>query len=480
MQRPHRYGQISPVRRLLISILAAAAAVPATAEAHVSPAGCSTTDIGLVLQSSATKARPGRVVTYTALATNFTGTACDVSLSAATFTPPTGPEVALGAIEVPVSATPKTLGTFQWTAPATTGPVTAKLAVTGTVHDAAHSSVSIAKTLGVQVVDPKLTLTMTPEPATGPAPLTVVFHYRLTNTSVPAGNLTAPSINHPECKTGAVYASGDADGDNAIDTGETWEFTCKRVFETRGSYSANAVASATSALDGESVSGSAPTTTVTAEKPVSTAHLTLTRAATPASGFAPLSVTHSYTVVNDGPSTPVSDVKVQDGSCGPVTTSAANVPLGPGESRSFSCSAFFGTVGTFTTTAIASGTDTITGDLVASAEVAASVTVSSPTPLPAPGGSGDDDATPKPSTRVTFAYTGRFTPARSCKGTVTLALKAGTKTLATKRVKLDRKCRYKVSFTIARTRLGKATKVKISAKQARRSATRTLPVPQLR
>lgn len=477
MQGLHRYGQISPVRRLLISILAAAAALPATAEAHVSPAGCSTSGMGLILQSSG-PARPGQVVTFTALATNPAGTACDVSLSAVTITPPTGPQVALGAAEVPVAAGLKALGTAQWTAPATTGPATAKVAVTGTLHDAAHSPVNIEKTLSVMVVDPQLMLTMTAEPASGPAPLAVTFHYLVKNTSVPAGNLTAPSVNHPECKTAVEYASGDADGDNAIDTGETWEFTCKRTYETRGSYSANAVASATSALDGGTVSTFAPTLTVTAEKPVSTAHLTLTRAATPASGFAPLSVTHSYTVTNDGPSTPISDVKVQDGSCSPVTTSAANVRLEPGVSRTFTCSAVFGTIGTFTTTAIASGTDTITGDLVASAEVSTSVTVAArPNPLPSPGGSDDD---PTPSTRVTFAYTGRFTPARSCKGTVTLALKAGTKTLATKRVKLDRKCRYKVSFTIVRTRLGKATKVKVSAKQGRRSASRTLAVPKLR
>jgi hypothetical protein len=471
----------SPVRRLLITILAAAAALPATAAAHQSPAGCTSSNVSILFESPAT-VRPGQVVTYTARATNAGATACDVSLSSAAITPPTGPQFPLGAAEVPVAAGVKTLGTAEWTAPATTGPATAKLTAAGTLHDVAHSPVAVEKTLSVMVVDPKVELTMTPEPATGPAPLTVTFHYFLKNTSVPAGDVTAPSINHPECAS-VVYAGGDADHDTAIDTGETWEFTCTRTFATRGTYSANAVASATSASDGGSVSAFAPTTTVTAEKPVSTAHLTLTRAATPASGFAPLAVTHTYTVVNDGPSTPIADVEVQDGSCSPVTTSAADVPLGPGESRAFTCSAVFAAIGTFTASAIASGTDTITGDPVASAGVAASVTVASaPNPLPSPGGSGagDDDEGATPSTRVSFAYTGRFTPGRSCRGTVTLTLKAGTKTLATKRVKLDRKCRYKVSFTVARTRLGKATKVRIRATQARRSASRTLPVPKLR
>jgi hypothetical protein len=102
-----------------------------------------------------------------------------------------------------------------------------------------------------------------------------------------------------------------------------------------------------------------------------------------------------------------------------------------------------------------------------------------PTPTPTPASTPTPSPTTKPSKNVTFAYTGRFTPARACRGTVTLSLKAGTRTLATKRVRLDRKCRYKVSFTVTRTRLGKATRVTIMAKQALRSASRTLLVPKV-
>jgi hypothetical protein len=80
--------------------------------------------------------------------------------------------------------------------------------------------------------------------------------------------------------------------------------------------------------------------------------------------------------------------------------------------------------------------------------------------------------------RVKFAFTGRFTPARSCRGTVTLALKAGTKSVATKRVKLDRKCRYTVSFDVPRARLGTAKNVTVTAKAGKRTASRRLPVPK--
>jgi hypothetical protein len=79
---------------------------------------------------------------------------------------------------------------------------------------------------------------------------------------------------------------------------------------------------------------------------------------------------------------------------------------------------------------------------------------------------------------VTFSYTGRFKPARSCRGTVSLRLKAGRKTVATKKVKLDRRCRYKVRLTVARSKLGKATKVTVTAKaKGRKTASRRLKVP---
>ena len=41
------------------------------------------------------------------------------------------------------------------------------------------------------------------------------------------------------------------------------------------------------------------------------------RTSSPAGGFAPLAVTYSYTVLNDGPATPISDVAVEDGGCAP-------------------------------------------------------------------------------------------------------------------------------------------------------------------
>ena len=213
--------------------------------------------------------------------------------------------------------------------------------------------------------------------------------------------------------------------------------------------------------------------TVKAAAAPSTAHLSLTKVASPATGFAPLGVTYVYTVVNDG-GTAISGVSVEDAGCSPVLPAA--VDLATGAAQTFTCAAVLG-AGFSSSGAVARGTDSVTKTPVVSAPASADVTVSrlpdpevNPVVLP--------DPAPKPSTRVKFSYTGRFTPARSCRGTVTLTLKAGTKKVATKRVRLDRRCRYKVAFDVARSSLGKATTVTVTAKAGKRSASRRLSVPK--
>jgi hypothetical protein len=169
-----------------------------------------------------------------------------------------------------------------------------------------------------------------------------------------------------------------------------------------------------------------------------------------------------------------------------------------GASRIFTCTAVLG-AGIYTSSAIASGTDAITNAPVSSAPSSTEVTSSpptdpeptatatpqpseatpTPTAVPAPAATATPTPATTPSARVKFSYSSRFTPARSCRGTVTVALKAGTKTVATKRVKLDGKCRFKVSFDVTRRSLGSATKVTLTAKAAgKRTATSRLRVPK--
>lgn len=477
------------MRRILALSIAATVLVPQAAEAHQSPAGCFSNTMNLAIVRDRTMVRPGQTITYSVDVSNTGAGACDVTNATTTFAVPGSAATALDVGRNLLAGMPATtIGTRQWTAPAdqAAGSAVATASITGVLHDApVDHNADVTKTIGTNVIVPKLALTVTPDPATGTAPLPVTFRYRVSNLSVPDGAVTNPVITHPACSP-LVYAAGDTDGDTALDTNEQWDFTCTRSYTAAGVYTATAAVNAISTLDGGGIGAVSAPAAVDVKAPVSTAHLSLTKQASPASGIAPLNVTYSYTVTNDGPSTPIKDVAVEDAACSPVTTTAGNADLAAGASRVFTCAASFG-VGIFSSSAIATGIDTITGTRVNSAPASAEINVArtpdpqvtpvavpdtpdaTPTPAPTP--------TPKPSTQVKFSYTGRFTPARSCKGTVTLTLRAGTRNLATKRVKLDSRCRYKVSFTIARTRLGKATKVTITAKAGRRSASRTLAVP---
>lgn len=75
-----------------------------------------------------------------------------------------------------------------------------------------------------------------------------------------------------------------------------------------------------------------------------------------------------------------------------------------------------------------------------------------PTPMATP----TPTPTPVPSTRVALPFRSRFSPppgysrAKACRGKVTLQLRAGSRVLATRTARLDRRCRYSTTFRIAR------------------------------
>jgi hypothetical protein len=57
--------------------------------------------------------------------------------------------------------------------------------------------------------------------------------------------------------------------------------------------------------------------------------------------------------------------------------------------------------------------------------------------------------------------TGGVPRSRACKGKVTLTLKRGKRTLGTKKVKLNRKCDYRTTFRVRRSRIGSAKKLTV-------------------
>ena len=295
------------------------------------------------------------------------------------------------------------------------------------------------------------------------------------------------ALAHPYCAP--VYGSGDTDGDDAIDAAETWRYACTHRFATPGEFTATSTATAISASDGRGVIATPVNTLVRAVAGEPLGALTLTTVAAPATGFAPLGVTYTYTVRNTGTGA-VRDVTVVDGGCPPVTTTEGATPLGAGQTRTFTCSRLFETVGTFSADALASGIDEFTLRRVSSAQIttdvattaapaASPVATTSPAPDPTPAARPRPRPRPRRRRSRHARVVHRRRPLRpAVPRRVALTLKAGTKTITRKTAKPDRSCRYRVRFDVARSRLGAATRVTVSARLGRSTKTQRFSVPR--
>jgi len=215
--------------------------------------------------------------------------------------------------------------------------------------------------------------------------------------------------------------------------------------------------------------------------------LTLTRAVTPASGPAPLAVTHTYDVRNDSgaDARPVKNVTIDDPLCPQVQRTGGDDLLQRGETWSYRCDMLLPIAQTVSGTALARGADDleelpvtsnaafaeVTATQVLTPEPTAVPVPSQPTPDPEPA----ETPAPRPSTRVDLAVDGRV--ARPCAKTATAQVKVGRRLVASKRVKLDRRCRYRARFNVQRSRLRGATRVTVTVRSSRRTVTHRLSVP---
>ena len=95
------------------------------------------------------------------------------------------------------------------------------------------------------------------------------------------------------------------------------------------------------------------------------------------------------------------------------------------------------------------------------------VPTTAPTPTPA--------ATPKrapkpPSVRVAIPFRSSFAPppglsrSQACRGKVTVQLRVGKRTIATRTARLDRRCRYAVTFDVARVAARGRSRLKVVAR----------------
>jgi hypothetical protein len=391
------------MRRLLV-LLGVLLAVPtAPASAQQTPAGCTSSRFGVDISWNPGKGRVGLPSTVSVAVSQSGAGACDVSdvtidlqLPGADGAPSaTLTRLVTGATYAHDMGS-VTLPGVPWTVALDPGvtTATARVSVSGTLRDSTGGSpFTLFKTISHPIVAPRLGLAVTAEPATGAAPLDVTYRFALTNLGTPPEPLSAVKLAHPFCAP--VYASGDANADNALDDGETWLYACTHRFATGGDHVSTTNAVATSTSDGRRVDASSVDTLVRLDAPSALGQLTLTTVATPAGGFAPLDVTYTYTVRNDGTGA-VGDVTVADGGCSPVTTTAGNTPLAPGATRTFTCTRLLGTAGTFTAGALASGIDVTSGRRVSSATITSEVTT---TEVPAPVATVRPAATATPTPR---------------------------------------------------------------------------------
>lgn len=481
------------------------AAAPAAADRL--PGACVTNGLQLDVAWDQSVVRNGDPVHFTVRVRNDDPGVCNVSGATITVQLPGPTGTASGQIvtlasnaSYPAGTGLTVVGSVPYTVAVDAGvsAVAMRASATFTVHDGPPDSTgTIQRGLATNVSQPALSLAVTPTPANGPAPLNVTLNYVLANTSSTAVPISNPTISDGGCSP-LVRGSGDTNANNLLDTGEGWHYSCAVTFDRPGQSGSTPTAAGTSTVDQRQVLAPAGAWSVTATAPPRP-HLTLTKTATPETEIAPFVATYTYSVLNDSDpaARPVSDVTVQDAACAPVTRTSGDAELNRGEVWTFSCSEQILNAGTYTSGAVAYGRDTFDGAQIGSQPASATITAGlapavvlpgpttqspSPSPTPTPTTVDDDEsltpATTRPSTRVKFSYTGRLRPVTACRGNVTLTLKAGTKKVATKKVRLDRNCRFKVSFDVARSRLNSATRVTVTAKLGKRTATRHLSVPQ--
>lgn len=287
--------------RKLLSLVIVFLVLPAVPASAQSPSGCTSSSLALTTLWTPAKGRVGMGSTLTVRVTQPGGTACDVSgvtIRAALPGPDGQPSATTSLLADNVTYSrdmaPVTFS-MPWTVALDPGVTTATARVTlsGRTQDVPGGSpLELLKPHAMSIIAPKLGFVVAADPPAGTAPFDVTYRFALTNDE-PAGDpLTQVAIAHPSAFCTPGNRSGDTNGDNALDTGETWRYTCTRRFTAPGDYTTTSAASAI-ASDGRDVTSGNVNTTVNVQAGPALGNLTLSTVADPASGFAPLTVAHT-------------------------------------------------------------------------------------------------------------------------------------------------------------------------------------------
>lgn len=352
-----RLRSVASVALPALAVALVLASLPAGA--HRVPANCDSNSLDITPTRDKIVIRNGDTITYTVTLNNLDKPgqiACDVTAATVTFAlpakdgSPTGEVRTLATGQDYPAGTPVTvLGTVSWVVDVNPGVTDAvvEAKVTGALHDApVDHSLLVERTLGTGVTQPHTTLTVTPNPASGRAPLTVTYTYVETNDSSTDAPISGVTLTDDICSP-VTLTGGDVNGNSILDTGETWTFTCTHMFTEPGTYTNHVTATGINVVDGLEHPIERAEVSVTATSP----HTTLTVTPEPSSGPAPLTVTYAYVEVNDG-TDPISGVTLADDICSPVTLTGgdgnADGVLDPGETWTFTCTHTFTEPGTYT------------------------------------------------------------------------------------------------------------------------------------
>lgn len=244
------------------------------AHADQAPSGCNSNSLDLTVTKDRTNVEPGSAIHYgvyvtnvnngSSIACNITNATVTLQLPAADGTP-TGTVVTLASgVDYPAGTANTLVGTTPYTVAVNPGvtDVVAQGNVSGTLHDApTNHAASITKTVGTSVTQPRIQLSKSADPSRGQAPLTTTFTYTVTNTSSTNAPLENVVINDSNCSS-MNFGGGDANTNNLLDVGESWTYTCKRIFSTAGTFTNTAQVQARNTIDSVTVSSSQTLATV--------------------------------------------------------------------------------------------------------------------------------------------------------------------------------------------------------------------------
>lgn len=182
---------------------------------------------------------------------------------------------------------------------------------------------------------PVITVEKTASAATVRTGSSVTYTYEVSTTGTES--LTNAVVDDDKCSP-VGFTGGDTDGDSKLDPGETWTYTCTTTL------TADTVNTATATADDDE--GNTATDTDTATVDVIDPRIAIDKVANPKSANPGDTVAYGYTVTNPGDE-PLTDVKVVDDKCSPVTFTGGDTDgdgkLDTGESWTYTCSVVVGT-----------------------------------------------------------------------------------------------------------------------------------------